>query len=303
MSTDPVAARHLDRHAWVDGRLVRALGPVLAVEDRGFQLGDGVFETIRVHGARPLELGLHAERLAASCRALEIPLADGMEERVRRAIAELIAADGLDDPDDELSVRVTVTRGPVEGRGLLPPLEARPTIAVQAWRVAPVGREVLERGLHVSIASVRRDPQNPLATVKTTSRAEFVFARLEARRRGADDAIFLTTDGRLAEATSASLFLVRAGLLSTPSLDCGILVGTTREWILRWADRVGLRRREALLSPDDLFAADEAFLASSVAGVVPVTRVDGRPVGDGRPGPWTMRAREDREAFARSGEG
>jgi branched-subunit amino acid aminotransferase/4-amino-4-deoxychorismate lyase len=75
-------------------------------------------------------------------------------------------------------------------------------------------------------------------------------------------------------------------------------VGTTREWIMAWAQRVGLECREALLTPDELFAAEEVFLASSVAGVMPVTRVDGRPIGEGRPGPWTRRAREDRETYA-----
>jgi branched-chain amino acid aminotransferase len=93
------------------------------------------------------------------------------------------------------------------------------------------------------------------------------------------------------------VFLVKDKNLKTPSLACGILAGTTRDWILGWAARVGLQPAETLLLPEDLAAADEAFLSSSVAGILPVTTVDGRPIGSGQPGPWTLRARRDREAF------
>jgi len=158
--------------------------------------------------------------------------------------------------------------------------------------------------LHLVASSVRRDPENPLASLKTTSRADYVFARLEARRAGADDALFLTVDGHLSEATSANIFLVRggdagAGELATPALACAILPGTTRTWLLGWAGRVGLAPVEGWLTAADLADADEAFLCSSVAGVLPVTRFDGRPIGSGAPGPWTLRARADREAFIR----
>ena len=150
-------------------------------------------------------------------------------------------------------------------------------------------------------SAVRRDPQNPLATLKTTSRAEYVYARLEARRAGADDAIFLTVDDRLSEGTSANIFLVRGAEgdleLATPSLDCAILPGTTRSWLLDWGARVGLRPFEGALTRADLAAAREAFLSSSVAGILPVTSFEGAPIGDGLPGVWTLRARAAREAM------
>jgi len=126
-----------------------------------------------------------------------------------------------------------------------------------------------------------------------------VFARLEARAAGADDALFLTIDGYLSEATSANLFLVHDGRLATPSIACAILPGTTRDWILRWAASAGLAPTDALLTVRDLAEADEAFLSSSVAGILPVTRIDGESIGGGRPGPWTLRARTDRQAFIR----
>jgi branched-subunit amino acid aminotransferase/4-amino-4-deoxychorismate lyase len=140
--------------------------------------------------------------------------------------------------------------------------------------------------------------------LKTTSRADYVYARLEARRAGADDALFLTLDGHLSEGTTANIFIVRRGSdgsleLATPSLDCAILPGTTRSWLLRWASRVGLRPVETSLAGTDLMSADEAFLSSSVAGILPVTRFDGTAIGTGLPGPWTRRARADREAMIR----
>ncbi|MEX2010849.1 MAG: aminotransferase class IV [Chloroflexota bacterium] len=288
------------RHAWVDGRLLPAGEPHLSAFDRGFQLGDGVFETLRARGGRAAELDAHLARLERSATGLGIALPDGTDAALTAAIAELLAAEGLGGPDGDAAIRITVSRGRFTGRGLLPPDEqVSPTIVVQAWPVLPPPPGHIERGLHLVPSAVRRDASSPLAALKTTSRADYVFARLEARAAGADDALFLTIEGHLSEATTANVFLVRATELATPSLDCAILPGTTRDWILGWAGRVGLTTIEGRLAPSDLAAADEAFLSSSVAGILPVTRFAGRAIGTGRPGPWTVRARADREAFIR----
>jgi branched-chain amino acid aminotransferase len=288
------------RHAWVDGRLVPAGEPHLSAFDRGFQLGDGVFETLRARGGRTTELDQHLARLERSASGLGIRLPDDVSAILSAAIDELLAAEGLAGPDGDAALRITVSRGPFFGRGLLPPDEAPPpTMVVQGWPVVPPPPGHIERGLHLVPSAVRRDPSSPLAALKTTSRADYVFARLEARAAGADDALFLTMQGDLSEATTANVFLVRGTELATPSLDCAILPGTTRDWILGWAGRVGLTAIEARLSPGDLAAADEAFLSSSVAGILPVSRFAGRPIGTGLPGAWTLRAREEREAFIR----
>lgn len=290
---------------WVDGRLLPAETAHISVFDRGFQLGDGIFETLRAKNGRPTELSEHLARLGRSARGLDIALPPDLAPMLADGIAALLDAEGLGGRDADASVRITVSRGVFMGRGILPPDEAPPaTIVIQAWPVAPAPAGHLQVGLHLATSAVRRDPLNPLAALKTTSRAEYVFARLEARRAGADDALFLTIDDRLSEATSANLFLVRRSAdgveeLATPSLDCAILAGTTRAWLLGWAGRVGLRPNEGHLARSDLAAADEAFLCSSVAGVLPVTRFDGRMIGSGTPGPWTRRARADREAMIR----
>jgi len=292
-------------HVWVDGELMPGDARHLSAFDRGFQLGDGVFETLRARSGRPTELAEHLARLHRSAEGLELPLADDVDARLAGAITALLAADGLDGPDGDASIRITVSRGVYRSRGVLPPDEdVAATIVVQAWPVvaAPAGHP--DRGLHLVTSRVRRDPLDPLAALKTTSRAEYVYARLEARRAGADDALFLTITDVLSEGTSANVFLVRRASdgveeLATPSLDCAILPGTTRSWLLGWASRVGLRPVEAHLGRADLAGAAEAFLCSSVAGVLPVTRFDGAAIGDGRPGPWTGRARADREAMIR----
>jgi branched-chain amino acid aminotransferase len=297
-STPPMGSR--PAHVWIDGRIVEATEPVLTPFDRGFQLGDGVFETLRARSGRPAELPEHAARLQRSAAGLSIPLPDDIERTLAHAIEELLVTEGLSGPDGDASVRITVSRGAFFGRGLLPPKEHPiPAIVVQAWPVPPPPAAHLEVGLHLVVSSVRRDPENPLNALKTTSRADYVYARIEARSAGADDALFLTVDGFLSEATSANVFLVRGDELATPALACAILPGTTRDWILRWGSSAGLRPVEGWLTARDLAEADEAFLSSSVAGILPVTRFAEEAIGTGRPGPWTLRARNDREAFIR----
>jgi branched-chain amino acid aminotransferase len=293
------------RHVWVDGRLMPADGLHISAFDRGFQLGDGIFETLRARAGHPTELAEHIARLRASAAGLDIALPDDVDVQLTAGIAELLAANGFDGPAGDVSLRVTVSRGAFRGRGLLPPDEqVPPTIAIQAWPIVPTPAGHLDSGLHLIASAVRRDPANPLVTLKTVSRADYVYARLEARRAGADDALFLTIDGHLSEGTTSNIFLVRTAPdgaleLATPSLDCAILPGTTRSWLLAWGARVGLRPVEARLDPSELAAAEEAFLSSSVAGVLPVTRFAGAVIGTGLPGPWTRRARADREAMIR----
>jgi len=291
------------RFVWVNGSIRPADEPHITVFDRGFQLGDGVFETLRARRGRVTELAEHLDRLRGSADVLGIELPRALEELVPPAIAELLAAEGLAGADGDASIRITVSRGSWASRGLLPPRDVHldATIAIQAWPVVPPPADHLERGLSMVVSSVRRDPANPVVTLKTTSRADYVYARLEARTAGAEDAVFLTMSGHLSESTTANVFLVRLAAdgveeLATPALDCAILPGTTRSWLLRWASGVDLRPFEGWLTPDELATASEAFVCSSVAGILPVTRFNGHPIGDGVPGPWTLRARADREA-------
>ena len=284
---------------WLDGRLVDADGPHLNVTDRGFQLGDGVFETARARRGVVIELDEHLDRLRQGCLALGLNLTVSDDQLVD-GIAALLAVEGLDganEPAGDAAIRITVSRGPLERRGLLPAgfQDLVATVAIQGWPYAPAAAELLERGVRAITSMIRRDPGSPLSGVKTTSRADYVFARLEAARAGADDALFLTLDGRLSEATAANLFVVAGQTLATPPLSAAILAGTTRTWLIAQAERLGLALAEVDLRPAELLAADEAFLTGSVAGIVPIVSLDGRPIGKGVPGPRTRILRLARE--------
>jgi len=302
VSEDPDGARS-GPVAWVNGRLLPAGAPALPVADRAFQLGDGVFETLRVRRGVPIELDGHLRRLHAGLDTLTIRL-DWSDAEIAAAIAETVARNA---PADA-AVRVTVSRGAPESRGLLPAgwRDGHATLVVQAWPNAGVPAQVLERGLCAIVSTARRDPSSPLAGVKTVSRAEYVWAKLEADRAGVDDAISLTLDGHVAEATTASLAVVMGSALRTPPLSTGVLAGTTRDWLLSadGAAVIGLDTGEAAFGLDELLGADEAILCSSVAGILPLVEIDGRPIGEGRPGPWARRLRDAREAWivARSAE-
>lgn len=295
---------------WLDGRLVSASEPHLLVDDRGFQLGDGAFETLRARRGVVIELDEHLARLHDSTKALAIRLPFD-DIRLTEGIRELLSAEGLDGagdgdaagdgdvPPGDAALRITVSRGPIARRGLLPAgFDTAPaTVAIQAWPYAPPPVELLARGIRAVAAAVRRDPSSPLAGVKSTSRADYVHARLEADRADADDALFLTTDGRLSEGTTANIFAIFERRLITPPLGAAILGGTTRTWLLANASELGYVGAEEDLRPADLWVADEAFLSSSVAGIVPLVAFDGRSIGDGLPGHRTLGLREAREAW------
>ena len=295
------------RRIWLNGALVSADVPQLSVTDRGFQLGDGVFAALRARRNVLIEWREHFARLHESAAALRIRVPYGDDE-LASGVRALLEAAGLSgdgstsgvEPGDS-ALRITISRGPLARRGLLPSgyEAALATVAIQAWPYAPAPASLLDRGVHTITSAIRRDPASPLARIKATSRADYVYAKLEAERAGADDALFLTLVGSLSEATTANLFCITEGRLLTPPLDAAILAGTTRTWLLSdpAVRRLGLKAAEQDLWPEDLLAADEALLSSSVAGVIPLTMFDGQPIGTGRPGPRTIALRAAREAW------
>jgi branched-chain amino acid aminotransferase len=258
------------------GKLVPAEGASISIHDRGFLLGDGLFETMRAYGGRPAFLGEHLARLRHGCDALRIPFPDDLPARV----AETLAAHGAPD----CAVRVTLTRGP-GGRGASPRGSGPPTVLV-ALAPIPYSDDLYERGLRVVVSRIPRAP-SPDAALKTTNYLANVMARLEADDAGADEALFADAEGRLLEATQANLLVVRGGELATPPLGA-ILPGVTRAKLLALAPEAGLRPVERPLTRADLADADEAMLCASVLEVAPLAQLDGRPV---RRGPVAQKLR------------
>ena len=285
-------------HIWLNGRLVPSDVPHLSAYDRGFQLGDAVFEAFRARRGVAIELGGHLSRLHRSLAsmAIEMPFKDADLER---GISDLLAANGWDgiEPAGDAAIRLVVSRGYDVTRSVVPHAGGTATVVIQAWPFSPPSASTLANGLRLVTSVVRRDPNSPISGIKTTSRAELVYARLEAERAGADDAIFLTTDGRITEATTSNVLLIRGNVCATPRLGTGLLAGTARAWLVEHGSSVGLEMTEQDLRVDDAFAADEAAICSSIAGIVPVASLDGRPIGIGRPGPRMLALRSAREAW------
>ena len=168
-----------------------------------------------------------------------------------------------------------------------PPAEVRPTVIVAVSAFPAFAPAIYESGLAVRIASGRRNEHAMTAGLKTNAFTDAVAAILEAARVGADDALFLDTAGHCSEATSSNLFVRSGGVLLTPPLSCGVLPGITRAAVLEIAAAMGVPAAEREVEPDVLMRAGEVFLTSSLRGIAPVTRLNGRPVGAGAPGELT----------------
>lgn len=278
---------------WVNGRLAPADQPCLSARDRGFTLGDGLFETLRVRRGRIVNLDRHLARLRRGLDLLgfDLPWSSG---DLAAALAATIAANGLADA----AVRLTVSRGVAAARGLLPPLEPRPTVAIDATPFAGYPADLAERGLRLVTSAIRRNEWSPVTRVKSLNYLDSVLARREAAAAGADEAILWNTGGQLAGASAANLFLWIGEILVTPDPAAGALPGTTRDLILsELAPSARLNAVERSVDPGELTAATEAFLTSALLGILPVGSVDGRPIGSGQPGPRTRRLQAAYQAW------
>ncbi len=264
----------------IDGKLVEGSEACVPVTDHGFLYGDGIFEGIRVFGGRVFRLDAHLARFAAVARAVGLELPGGIA-RVRAIVLDTVRAHG----GAEAYVRLIATRG--DGPlGIDPTQCARPRILCLVDRVAIYPEEKLQRGVDLVTSSLRRPPADALdPRVKSLNYLNNVLATLEARQRGADDALLLNHAGMVAEASVANVFVHRDGELLTPPPTDGALEGITRATVLELAGAQGIPARERSLGRFDLFAADEVFLTGSGAGIVPVRSLDSRLIGAGRPGP------------------
>lgn len=276
---------------WVNDGLVPVDEAALDPRDRGFTLGDGLFETIRVRGGRPLFLDLHLARLRAGAGRIGLSRVPD-DETLSGAIRMTLEANGLSDA----AVRLTVSRGVPANRGLLPKPEPAPSLVVHAQPFAGYPAELYSRGLRAATSSIPRNERSPLARIKALSYLDNVLARREADASGVDEALMLNTAGHLACASAANLFLARGETLLTPDPESGVLPGTVRGLVLaELAPQMGLTAVERTVRTEELATADEAFLTSALLGVMPLTEVDGLPVGTGGPGPISSGLRAELE--------
>ncbi|MCI0657740.1 MAG: aminotransferase class IV [Acidobacteria bacterium] len=270
-------------YVWLNGENVPAAEARVSVFDRGILLGDGVYETLRVHRCRIFRWRDHGHRLLSSLAAAGIEPPHSLAA-LEEAIAALVRANQM----QEARIRLTITRGEGDpGFDLMPGKEPSTIVAASAWRPLPEKR--YREGVRAVIASRRQTGSDSLdPALKSISRIHLVLARLEATRMKAQEAILLGSDGKVREGTASNVFLVKQGALRTPSAQCGILEGVTRAAILELASAAGIPCEEGILAPEELQGADEIFLTNTSWGALPVGELDGKPVGGGRGGPVAL---------------
>jgi len=267
----------------LNGRFVPSQRAQISVLDRGLLYGDGLFETLRAYQGRPFALDAHLGRLQESADFLGFVVP---RRPWRRDIESLLKKNGFLASD--AWVRITVTRG-VGTRGLLPPARPRPALMAMAGRLDPAIARVQRFGAHVALLPFAR--HGFLAEHKVLSYLPGVLGKVMAARHQAFEGLFVNADGFVTEGTTTNVFAWRGKRLSTPPI-AGILPGITRRMIIELATADGIRVAEQPLRVDDLLDADEVFLTSSLAEVVPVTAVNARNIGDGAVGRRTQHLQE-----------
>ncbi len=264
---------------YIDGKFYPSEEARISVWDHGLLYGDGVFEGIRIYGGRVFKLDEHLKRLYHSARsiALKIPVhIHELKEVTLECCRRNMLKDGY--------IRLLVTRGRGD-LGVDPRKCARSTLIVIVDRISLFPPESYEKGLRVITAATRKhSPASLSPRIKSLNYLNNIMAKLEAIHAGVPEAIMLNAEGYVTEGTGDNIFLVIDGVLKTPPVFVGILEGVTRNVVLKLAAELGIPTEEAKLTTHDLYTADEVFLTGTAAELVPVVEIDGRPVGDGRPG-------------------
>ena len=266
----------------IDGKVVDRADAVVSVFDRGFLYGDSVFEVYRTYDGVPFAEREHLDRLSRSAERLMIPMPVSTGQLSQEVRATLDAAG-----EGEWYVRVVLTRG-------TGPLTYDPSTATDPLRVILVAPLSLppsshyQEGIGVVILEASRPTDDARAAgAKASNYLANLLAVHEAKQQGAQEALVVGKDGQVLEGASSNIFIVKDGKVKTPEPQPGILVGITRATVLQAAADQDITVEEGEIRPEDLYGADEAFITSSIREVMPVVRVDGRPIGTEAPGTVT----------------
>jgi branched-chain amino acid aminotransferase len=278
----------------VNGKLVPEAQATLSVFDHGLLYGDGVFEGIRAYAGRVFRLDEHLDRLFDSAKALLLapPLSKAaFKKEILRTLSANRMADGY--------IRPVITRG-VGDLGLNPANCPKASYFIITGPIKLYPDATYRDGLPLVTVPTRRNVAEALSPkIKSLNYLNNILAKIEANQRGALEAIMLTQDGYVAECTADNLFILRKGRLLTPPTWQGALEGVTRNAVLQLAALRKIEAREEPMTRYDVYTAEEAFMTGTAAEIVPVTGLDGRSIGDGRPGPVTLRLMADFKALTR----
>ncbi len=272
---------------WVDGAFVPASKALVPINNRGYRLGDGVFDTERTFNGKLFRLDAHMERLERSLKYTRIPLGMSLDELVKITEQTVERNLPLLGQHGDFWVTQTVSRG--GGKNVM---DVEPTLVSIIVEPLPFARyaHYYDDGVPLVAAAMRSTAQQGMdPKLKSTSRLNMVLADLEAKLIDPDAlALLLDEQGNLAEVVSGNLFIARGGAVRTPTTRA-ILEGVTRDTAMGLVREQGLPLAESELQLYDLFTADEAFLTTTSYCVMPVGKVNGSPIGNSIPGPITRR--------------
>ena len=276
---------------YLNDRFVQDKEAVVSVFDHGFLYGDGVYETIRSYGSKIFMRDQHLARLTRSADSIGlcIPISN---DRWPVLLHEAMTRNDVGHDGADAFIRITISRGTGD-IGLDPALCPTPTVVIMTKGLNPPSPHLYQEGVSLITAKTRRNLPSALdPRIKATNFLNNILAKREAIAAGVFDSILLNGELHLAECTVSNLFFVQAGRLCTPSLDCGILDGITRDIVLSLAHDVQIPVEEGKFDLAALIRADECFMTNTSMEVMPVISVDSRKVGNGRPGPMTRRLHE-----------
>ncbi len=272
---------------WLDGKLVEQEEAKISVFDHGLLYGDGVFEGIRVYNGRVFELEAHIKRLYESAKVirLEIPIS---RSKLISAVEKTVEANAVIDG----YIRLVVTRG-VGTLGLNPLICENSRLFIIADNIQLYPEELYEKGMKViSAITVRNHPLAIPPQVKSLNYLNNILAKIEALDNNVPEAIMYNHEGYVAEATGDNVFIVRDDVIYTPPVEAGSLEGITRGVVIKLAKEESLEIVEKNLTRFDLYICDEFFLTGTAAEVIGIVEIDGRVIGDGKPGPVTRLLRK-----------
>lgn len=280
---------------YINGKFYSKEEAVVSVFDHGLLYGDGVFEGLRVYEGKVFRMEQHLKRLYDSAKAilLDIPMPI---EAMAEAVEESVEKNGL----ANCYIRLVITRG-AGTLGLGPERTSNPQVIIIVDKISLYPEEFYQNGLEIVTASTIRNHPGALSPrIKSLNYLNNIMAKCEASKAGCLEALMLNHKGEVSECTADNIFIVKNGQLMTPPTDAGILEGVTREAVLEIAVKAGIPTAEKTLTRHDVYVADECFMTGTAAEVIAVVRIDSRPIGDGRPGPITVKLQELFHKLARS---
>ena len=266
----------------IDGEFYAEADAKISVFDHGLLYGDGVFEGIRFYNDRVFRLEEHIDRLFDSAKAIHLEIPSTPAE-VCKMVTDTVAKNGLHDG----YIRLVVTRG-AGALGLSPYQCEKPSIICIAATITLYPEEYYRDGLILATCATRRPTHDSLSpSVKSLNYLSNVMAKVEALAAGAQEGVMLNTEGYVAECTGDNIFVVKDGVIYTPTVASGSLNGITRKAVMELIEEAGIPLKEVQMARYDLYTADEMFLTGTAAEVVPVREYDKRKIGSGEPGPIT----------------